>query len=147
MGRWTAELFEDAAGSRPIEGWFSSLSEQQWAALRAAIKHKLEPEGLGLARTPWLTPLKGGLYEFRVRHSAHDILSMYAAAGEPPPRTPEKILLRLFVHFYGTRVVLLLHGYDKGADDSQRRQQKEIREARKRLAAWVRLEAARQKQP
>ena len=70
------------------------------------------------------------------------IVSMYAAAGQPPPATPEKVLLRLFVHFHGQRVILLLHGYDKGADDSPRRQQREIAEARKRLCAWKRAESA-----
>jgi hypothetical protein len=90
-------------------------------------------------------PLKEGLYEFRVRHSAHDIVSMYGAADQAPPASPEKILLRLFVHFHGGRVVLLLHGYDKSADDSPRRQQREIAEARKRLGAWQRAEAAREK--
>lgn len=28
---------------------------------------------------------------------------------------PEKVLLRVFVHFCGQKVVLLLGGYDKGA--------------------------------
>ena len=68
---------------------------------------------------------------------------MYVAAGQAPPATPEKVLLRVFVHFHGQRVILLLHGYDKGADDSPRHQQREIAVARKRLGAWKRAEAAR----
>ena len=141
--RWTAELYEDRPGHYPIEAWLDSLTDQQSAAMRAAVTHVLEPDGLALASTAWLKPLKAGLYEFRVRHSAHDIVSMYAAAGQPPPATPEKVLLRLFVHFHGQRVILLLHGYDKGEDDSPRRQQREIAEARKRLGAWKRVESAR----
>jgi hypothetical protein len=58
-------------------------------------------------------PLKAVLYEFRVRHTAHDIVSMNVSAGQVPPATPEKILLRVFVHSYGQQVILLLHGYDK----------------------------------
>lgn len=46
------------------------------------------------------------------------------------------ILLRLFVHFYGEKVVLLLHGYDKAGNDSQRNQEREINLARKRLKEW-----------
>lgn len=38
-----------------------------------------------------------------------------------------------FCHAYGDKVVLLLNGYDKGEDPSGRRQQREIRLARKRL--------------
>lgn len=86
-----------------------------------------------MASTAWVKPVKDGLSEFRVRHSAHDIVSMDAAAGLVPEATPERILLRVFVHFHGQRVILLLHGYDKGADDSPRRQQREIAQARKRL--------------
>ncbi len=48
----------------------------------------------------------------------------------------EKVLLRLFVHFHGTKVVLLLGGYDKGADPKPRRQQREIAEARRLLAQF-----------
>jgi hypothetical protein len=54
-------------------------------------------------------------------------------------------LLRLFVHFHGNKVVLLLHGYDKGGNDSPRQQNKEIQEARKRLAAWRASEAKRRR--
>jgi hypothetical protein len=46
----------------------------------------------------------------------------------------EAVLLRVFVHFYGTKVVLLLGGYDKGEDPKPRRQQREIAPARKLLA-------------
>jgi hypothetical protein len=65
-----------------------------------------------------------------------------SATGLP---TQKKILLRLFVHFHGDKVILLLHGYDKGANDSQRQQNKEIQEARKRLTAWKAAEAKRNK--
>lgn len=34
---------------------------------------------------------------------------------------PEAILLRVFVHFYGNRIVLLVAGYDKSADSSAKR--------------------------
>ncbi|MGC3999730.1 MAG: hypothetical protein QM767_20695 [Anaeromyxobacter sp.] len=39
---------------------------------------------------------------------------------------------------FGNKVVLLLAGYDKGADTSPRRQDEEIAVARQRLAAWRR---------
>lgn len=49
---------------------------------------------------------------------------------------PEKVLLRVFVHFYGQKVVLLLGGYDKGEDPKPRRQQREIAEARRLLGQF-----------
>lgn len=63
-----------------------------------------------------------GLFEFRLRE--------------------EGLLLRVFCHAYGDRVVLLLSGYDKGEDPGQRRQEMEIAEARRRLEAWRRRRRA-----
>ena len=43
--------------------------------------------------------------------------------GDPPQiaAPSERVLLRVFVHFYGDMVILLLGGYDKGADSTERR--------------------------
>ena len=49
-----------------------------------------------------------------------------------------KILLRVFLSFHGKKLVLLLHGYDKGKNDSKKKQQEEIEIARRRLRAWKR---------
>lgn len=70
---------------------------------------------------------------------------MYAAAGEPLPDADAslKVLLRLFVHFHGERVILLVHGYDKGDNPSARQQQIEIKRAGKALTAWRLAEARR----
>jgi hypothetical protein len=136
MTMWTAEFYEDARGKRPVEIWFDSLSDVEFAAMDAAITHVLERQGLALASTSWLTALGQGLYEFRVRHDAATIESMYGAAGASTSRAPGKILLRLFVHFHGDRTVLLLHGYNKGKDNSSTRQNKEIQRAHKMLRAW-----------
>lgn len=48
----------------------------------------------------------------------------------------ERVLLRVFVHFYGDRVVLLLGGYDKGRHPGAKRQQQEIARARRLLAQF-----------
>lgn len=42
----------------------------------------------------------------------------------------------VFVAFHGNRIVLLLDGYDKAADPSRKRQQREIAAARKLRTAW-----------
>jgi hypothetical protein len=44
----------------------------------------------------------------------------------------------VFCHAHGDRLILLLGGYDKGADPSARRQQREIATARARLADYQR---------
>ena len=92
--------------------------------------------GIDLVRTEWLKPLGKGLHEFRVRHDANEVAHMFG--GNPPQVTApvEKILLRVFVHFYGDKTILLLGGYDKGEDPKQRRQQREIAEARRLLAQF-----------
>jgi hypothetical protein len=46
------------------------------------------------------------------------------------------VLLRIFCHAYGDRVVLLLGGYDKGVAPSSRQQAKEIETARSRLRSF-----------
>ncbi|MDQ6527154.1 hypothetical protein RB608_26305 [Nocardioides sp. LHD-245] len=146
--KWTTEFFEDDAGRRPVELWMDSLTVAEFAALRAAIIRVLEVRGIELGSTPWLKALGEGLFEFRVRHDAATIEALYATTtqGEQPAQpTQRKILLRLFVHFHGNKVILLLHGYDKGGNDSPRQQNKEIKEARKRLASWKAAEAKRTK--
>ncbi|MEZ5095041.1 MAG: hypothetical protein R2731_02285 [Nocardioides sp.] len=148
MSTWTAEFYEDAEGRRPVEVWMGDLGEIEFGALATAIEEILEKDGIALASTPWLRALGEGLHEFRVRHDAATIKALYADSGASKPAKPAKILLRLFVHFHGQKVILLLHGYDKGGDDSPRRQNKEIEEARKRLRAWRLAQASQaKKQP
>lgn len=123
-------------GSIPFERFISDLSDFKFVALRTAIDRVLLVRGIDLVGTPWLKPLGKGLHEFRVRHEADEIAHMFG--GDPPAVAAPagKVLLRLFVHFYGDRVILLLGGYDKGDDPSQRRQQREIADARKLLTQF-----------
>lgn len=102
---WTPEFYEDPDGRSPVKAWMNKMPESQFAALDAAIRLILCPNGIDLAGTHWLTPLGDGVYEFRVRHSEGQILDLYEAAQVPrPARTPGKILLRLFVMFHGQKV-------------------------------------------
>jgi len=117
--------------------WLDRLSPVKFAALQAAITHRLEVEGIGLLGTEWLKPLGSGLFEFRVRHSAAEIERMFAgrtSIGSSGHR--EAILLRVFVAFVGGRVCLLFAGYDKGRDPSRKQQQKEIERARRLKRQW-----------
>jgi len=51
-------------------------------------------------------------------------------------RNRGKILLRVFCHAHGDRIILLLGGYDKGERPAPRQQQEQIAVARLRLKAW-----------
>jgi hypothetical protein len=82
-----------------------------------------------------------GLFEFRVRHDERVIRGKI---GDGSPGRPVEVLLRIFCHAYGQRVVLLLGGYDKGAAPSKKRQDREIETARKRLRSFeLRLQRQR----
>lgn len=151
-GDWTPEPFEADDGTVPLERFVNDLSDFKFVALDIAIDRVLSVRGIDLARTEWLKALGEGLHEFRVRHDADEVARMFG--GDPPEveGPEEKVLLRVFVHFYGDKVILLLGGYDKGADPKERRQQREIADARRLLAQFkerqrrARRQAARPKQ-
>ncbi len=125
MATYTLEFYEDERGDKPVLRWIrEGLSRSQRASLGQAMREVLQEEGVGVCGTEFGRQLGGGLFEFRLRRSVE---------GEG-----ERILLRVFCHAYGNRVVLLLGGYDKGADPSPRRQHEEIAIARSRLATWRR---------
>jgi hypothetical protein len=130
------EPFEAEDGSVPYERFIGKLSDFQFAALDAAMGRVLAIRGLDLVRTEWLKALGEGLHEFRVRHDADEIAQMVGGEVSARARAPEAVLLRVFVHFHGARVILLIGGYDKGGDPSERRQQREIREARRLLTQF-----------
>lgn len=139
-GGWAVEVFTADDGSEPYTTFAEGLDDFTWVALDAAITHVLAVRGVELVRTEWLKPLGEGLHEFRVRHDVSEITNMFGSEGADDPAKvispPRAILLRVFVHFHGDRVVLLLSGYDKGAGSSGKRQQREIARARKCLTAW-----------
>lgn len=68
---WVSDSFRCNAGLS------NAPSTWEVAALDAAIKYVLEPQGLSLASGKWLTALGGELYEFRIRHSVSEIERMY----------------------------------------------------------------------
>jgi hypothetical protein len=123
-------------GSVPFEAFINDLSDFKFAALDAAIRVVLAEGGIDLVKTEWLKALGQGLHEFRVRHDADEIARMFGDEPDELDAPPEKILLRVFIHFHGDRIVLLLGGYDKGKTPKPKRQQREIERARKLLAQF-----------
>lgn len=133
---WTPEPFEADDGTVPFERFVDGLSDSKFVTLDTAIRLVLAVRGIDLVRTEWLKALGRGLHEFRVRHDADEIAGMFGG-DTPGVKVPvERILLRVFVHFHGDRVVLLIGGYDKGRDPKERRQQREIAQARRLLVQF-----------
>lgn len=135
---WTVEAWEDEAGRSPFGKWFEKLPEYEQAIVHATIEHVLEPLGMDICETTWGKSLGDGLYELRIRTSLNVILNKGASDTDPVSigGGEKTILLRIFCTFHGKRIVLLFQGYDKGKDPSKRRQQSEIKVARKHLKAW-----------
>ena len=136
--QWTIEAWEDDRGRSPFASWLTSLSPYDQAVVRAALRFIVAPLGIDICSTGWGKPLGKGLYEIRVHSSLYALMTW----GQPDPESAEDyrdnqvVLLRLFCTFHGHRIVFLFQGYDKGADPSERRQAREIAQARKYLAAW-----------
>lgn len=116
----------------------TELNEFQRVALDMAITKILTQMGIDLVGTQWMKALGDGLYEFRIRHSSSEIQSIYTSSESRPRSSHQEILLRVFISFHGKKLVLLLHGYDNGKNDSKKKQQEEIEIARRRLRAWKR---------
>jgi putative component of toxin-antitoxin plasmid stabilization module len=111
------EFYVDEAGRRPVLKWIKEeLTPRKRRVLGAAMNEILQHQGLGVCGTAFGRQLGDGLFEFRLREKG--------------------LLLRVFCHAYGHKVILLLGGYDKAEDPSAKRQQSEIEEARRRLRAW-----------
>ena len=135
MTNWHVEYEGDS-----VERFFFSLPEYEQAVLTAAIEHVLQVHGIDICAGEWGKPLGEGLYEFRIRRSLSAIL---VAAGVEPSSIDQagadrQVLLRLFCTFYGSKIVLLYSGYNKKKDPSKRRQEREIKNARKVHAQWKR---------
>jgi len=130
---WTVEFFEDDRGRQPAREWLQSLDSAKRAAAIAAIEVLLTDLGLDVCATEHGKQLGAGLFEFRIRHDESVIRKK---AGEASTGKRGEVLLRIFCHAHGKKIILLLGGYDKGAAPSKRRQDREIETARQRLRAF-----------
>lgn len=130
--KFTLEFFIDDAGRQLVRDWVRGLSLTKRQVLGRAMNEVLQELGIDVCETAFGKQLGKGLFEFRLRQTVGEVGT--GPHGEKLP--PETILLRVFCHAYGDRIVLLLGGYDKGEDPSEKRQNKEIEEARSRLKQW-----------
>lgn len=125
------EFYEDDDGNSVVLDWLRSLSLTKKKVLGTAMRQVLQQFGADVCRSEYGKHLGQGLFEFRVRQKPGDVGT---SRGKKLP--PEAILLRVFCHAHGEKLVLLLGGYDKAEDVSKKRQSKEIAEARARLKLW-----------
>lgn len=133
---YTLEFYRDPEGHQPVRDWLrDDLDRGKARALGVAMFHILQQEGVGVCGTEYGKPIGKGLFEFRLRHSAQEVLHNLGLLPPEEPRLKSEsdVLLRVYCHAYGSRVILLLAGYDKGTAPSKRRQQKEIQLAMTRL--------------
>jgi hypothetical protein len=132
MGTYRLEFYAGENGDEPVRRWLrEELSRTQRLVVGTAMREVLEEEGINVCGTDFGKQLGAGLFEFRVRGQ----LSEYVD-GDLPDAGEEKILIRVFCHAHGDKLVLLLAGYDKLANPSKVHQNEEIAVARKRLTAW-----------
>jgi hypothetical protein len=135
---WTIEFYEEK-GREPVLDFLRGLDELKEQALAAALNNVLAYEGIGVCGSSWGKWIAGapGIFEFRVRHDAATILR---ERGLPVPghieRAGGSVLLRVFCHAHGSKIVLLLAAYDKGKEPSAKRQNTEIARAKQRLKLW-----------
>ena len=130
---WSVEIWTDRSGRCPFLKWFGALSPHEQAAVDAVIKEVLTPLGIDICQSAWGKPFKDGLYELRIRKLPPPSRTYFQGLQptDHPLQPHRQVLLRIFCTFYGDRVVLLFQGYDKRKDPSKRRQEREIRTARK----------------
>jgi hypothetical protein len=136
VAAYELEFYEDENGDAPVLRWLrEELTPTKRRALGAAMLRTLQELGIAVCGTEYGKQLGGGLFEFRLR--SRD-LARIAPTGKAEYPSEAKLLLRVFCHAYGDRIVLLLGGYDKGEHPSARRQASEIAVARSRLKDWQR---------
>ena len=117
------ECFIEDDGAQPVRDWLRSLSRAKKQVLGSAMREVLQELGIGVCGTQFGKQLGKGLFEVRLRQKTGDVGTDKNGNKLPP----QEILLRVFCHAHGDRLILLLGGYDKGEDVSKNRQAKEIK--------------------
>jgi hypothetical protein len=138
MPQFELEFYADASGDQPVLRWLrEELSPTQRRAIGVAMAEILQKEGIGVCRGAYGSSSATDCSSFGC-----DTTPPRSCARSAGPRGMSRDVSascwRVFCHAHGDRLILLLAGYDKGADPSRTRQQREITEARRRLADYRR---------
>jgi DNA-binding XRE family transcriptional regulator len=109
VAAYELEFYEDENGDVPVLRWLrEELTPTKRRALGHAMNEVLQLHGVGVCATKFGKQLGEGLFEFRLGRDLREI----APDGETDSG---KILLRVFCHAHGNRLILLVGGYDKGS--------------------------------
>ncbi len=141
--------FYEEGGRQPVLDWIKeNLTPIKRRALGTAMRTVLQVNGVEVCRSAWGKKVHvEGVYEFRLRMSGKSVITLEAeihGISDADARArfggdrSEDILLRVFFHPHGDKLILLLGGYDKGKDASAKRQQAEINLAVSRLREFRR---------
>jgi putative component of toxin-antitoxin plasmid stabilization module len=133
---YTLEFYEDDDGDEPVLRWLRGLTPRKRRAMGVALYEILQHEGPNVVGTNFGKPIGGGIFEFRLDQDATEVLARKGKRAKPETSEPAKILLRVFCHAHGNKIVLLLAGYDKGERPSPHHQQEQIEVAKQRLKSW-----------
>ena len=75
MERWTIEFYEAEDGASPVLRWLrEDLTPTQRRAIGVAMAEILQVQGIGVCAGAYGKQLGDGLFEFRLRHDAGEIL-------------------------------------------------------------------------
>ncbi len=133
------EFYAAQDGTKPVLDWLRSLEDAKRRAIGVALYEVLQHMGIAVCGTEFGKNLGHGIFEFRVRHTAAEVLGRREQAR---PRDLDAvgadILLRVYCHAYGDKVILLLAAYDKGKSPGRKRENREIELAKSRLADFRR---------
>lgn len=142
--QYTLEFYQEPdTGREPVLEWLNGdLTPFQRRSIGFAMSEILERDGINVCGTEYGKNLGQGLFEFRLRHGADEVAAMFTKK-QPDARDKEPILLRVYCHAYGDKVVLLLAGYDKLSAPQKKRENEEIALARKRLTEFRLRRSAR----
>lgn len=135
---WVVEYYVNGSGEAIGAGWLDDLDEACFAAWVAFVDVLLVPYGKDIPYRNWVKALGDGLFELRIDQPERSLRSIFTSANRAEAAPKAAILLRAFCTFSGRKVVIVLGGYDKGADPTKKRQQREINRARRALKAWQR---------
>ncbi len=133
--KYEVEFYEDDHGTEPALAFMQSLSGAKRRAIGVALNEVLRYLGPDVCNTDYGKSLGQGLYELRLDQDAEQVLRKVGKQPRPE-REEAKILLRVFFHVHGRKIVLLLSGYDKAQHGSKRHQNQQIETARKLLAPY-----------
>ena len=133
LPEWTLQFYKQPGGQIPFELFRSSLRPAEMVVLDICVEEILRRLGNNVCSSTWGKSLGAGLYEFRINRSLSALCNELQIQSPNFLKSDRLVLLRVFFAVEGSRIVVLLSGYDKGRSSSRKKQQGLIKAARKLL--------------